>query len=59
MGRSGSSNDGVMELITYAILAIFAMPIVGLVLLLGNGSTSKKILGVVLLIVGVILWSKL
>lgn len=57
MGRS--SNDGVMELITYVIFAIFAMPIVGLVLLLGDGSASKKVLGMVLLIIGVILWSKM
>lgn len=53
--RRRSDDDAAMGCIVYAILAIFFMPIVGLVLVCGK-DPEKKALGWVLLVVGIILW---
>ena len=53
--RRRFDDDTAMGCIVYALLAIFFMPIVGLVLVCGN-YPEKKTLGWVLLVVGIILW---
>ena len=53
--RRRSDDDAAMGCIVYALLAIFFMPIVGLVLVCGK-DPEKKTLGWVLLVVGIILW---
>lgn len=53
--RRRSDDDAAMGCIVYALLALFFMPIVGLVLVFGK-DPERKTLGWVLLIVGIILW---
>lgn len=53
--RRRSDDDAAIGCVVYALLAIFFMPIVGLVLVCGK-DPEKKTLGWVLLVVGIILW---
>ena len=53
-GNNKRSDDGIITFVALIILAIVAMPLVGLYLIFKpNGST---LLGVLLVIIGVILW---
>lgn len=52
--RYRRSNDD-MGWIAWALLAVVALPIVGIYMLL-NGKEHQKALGIVLIIVGIILW---
>lgn len=56
--RHRKYDDKTLEFVVYIMLAIFLMPIVGIVLL-GKKSIPLKILGVVLLVLGIIIWVKL
>ena len=48
-------DDSTLGCVIYAILALIAMPIVG-VFLIGSKEPTKNIWGWVLLIVGLIIW---
>lgn len=52
-GRGGSDIDGSLAMI---ILGLVALPIVGLVMMLNSKTEDNKILGGVLLVVGIVLW---
>jgi len=52
-GRGGGGIDGSLATI---LLAVFALPIVGLIMLLNSETEEKKTLGGVLLVVGIIIW---
>ena len=52
-GRGGSGIDGGLATI---LLAVFALPIVGLIMLLNSKTEENKILGGVLLAVGIVIW---
>lgn len=53
--RRSSDDNAALGCVVYVLLAIFFMPIVGLVLAFGKNH-EKRPLGWVLLIVGIILW---
>lgn len=53
--RRRKDDDAAMGLIVLLLLIVFALPLVGLYYLLQN-DPSKRILGTILLIVGIILW---
>lgn len=52
-GRGGSDIDGSLAMI---ILGLVALPIVGLVMMLNSKTEDNKVLGGVLLVVGIVLW---
>ena len=52
-GRAGSDIDGSLAMI---ILGLVALPIVGLVMMLNSKTEDNKVLGGVLLVVGIVLW---
>lgn len=52
-GRGGGGIDGSLATI---FLAIFALPIVGLVMLLNSETEENKTLGGALLVIGIIIW---
>lgn len=52
-GRGGSDIDGSLAMI---ILGLVALPIVGLVMILNSKTEDNKVLGGVLLVVGIVLW---
>ena len=52
-GRGGSDIDGSLAMI---ILGLVALPIVGLVMMLNSKTEDNKVLGGVLLVVGIALW---
>ena len=52
-GRGGSDIDGSLAMI---ILGLIALPIVGLVMMLNSKTEENKVLGGVLLVVGIVLW---
>lgn len=52
-GRGGSDIDGSLAMI---ILGLIALPIVGLVMMLNSKTEDNKVLGGVLLVVGIVLW---
>ena len=58
MSKNSGSNDGGMVCLVMMVLAVIAMPLVGLYLAFAGESTEQKILGVVLLIVGIIVYAK-
>lgn len=50
-------DDGTASCLVYFILAIFAMPLLGLYLMLKKSADDgTRVLGVVLLIAGIIIW---
>lgn len=53
--RSHGDNDGAIGCVVYMMLAIFAMPLVGLYLLC-TGRNEQKGLGIALIVVGLIIW---
>lgn len=55
-GRRGS-DDSAIGCLVMVVIAMIAMPIVGLYMLFTAEDTDKKTLGVILLIVGIILWA--
>ena len=52
-GRGGSDIDGSLAMI---ILGLVALPIVGVVMMLNSKTEDNKVLGGVLLVVGIVLW---
>ena len=59
MSKNSKSNDSGIGLVLVLIVAIVAMPIVGMYLIGGGESKGEKYLGVALLIVSVIVYIKL
>lgn len=53
--RQGNSDDGMMGCLAIVILAIIAMPIVGVVMMISK-EQEKKTIGLILTIIGVVLW---
>ena len=54
MSKSSRSNDDGMGCLVILVLAVIAMPLVGLYLAFAGESSAQKFLGVALLIVGII-----
>lgn len=54
-----SKNDSGIGCALVLMLAVFAMPLVGLYLAVSGEESKQKMLGVVLLIVGIIVWIKI
>ena len=59
MSKNNNSNDSGSGCVLALILAIFAMPMVGLYLALAGEEDGQRVLGVALLIVGIIVWIKI
>lgn len=59
MSRNNKSNDSGIGCALVLMLAVFAMPLVGLYLAVAGEEEGQKVLGVVLLIVGIIVWIKI
>ena len=59
MSRNNKSNDSGVGCALVLMLAVFAMPLVGLYLAVAGEEEGQKVLGVVLLIVGIIVWIKI
>lgn len=53
--RNSGGDEAIMGLFALVVMVIIALPFVA-IYLLGSNESDKKVLGVVLLIVGVILW---
>ena len=58
MSKNSRSNDDGMGCFVILILAVVAMPLVGLYLAFTGERSEQKILGVALLIVGIIVYAK-
>lgn len=58
MSKNSRSNDGGMGCLVILVLAVIAMPLVGLYLAFAGESSEQKMLGVALLIVGIIVYAK-
>lgn len=58
MSKNNRSNDGGMGCLAILVLAVIAMPLVGLYLAFTGESSEQKLLGVALLIVGIIVYAK-
>lgn len=54
-GRGGS-EDSRLGCLVMIILALFAMPLVGIYMLISGKDDGQKTIGTILLIVGVIIW---
>ncbi len=54
--RGSSSDDSGMGCLVMIILAMVAMPLVGLYMAFKGKDDGQKVLGVVLTIVGIIIW---
>ena len=59
MSKNNKSNDSGIGCALVLMLAVFAMPLVGLYLAVAGEESEQKMLGVVLLIVGIIVWIKI
>ena len=59
MSRNNKSNDSGIGCALVLMLAVFAMPLVGLYLAVAGEEEGQKVLGVVLLVVGIIVWIKI
>lgn len=53
---SKNSSDGIVSMIAIVILIILATPIYGIYLLINGKTEAQKALGIVLIIVGLIIW---
>lgn len=53
--RHRGENDGAMGCVVILLLAIFAMPIVG-IYMVAKGDEAQKAIGIVLTIIGIIIW---
>lgn len=58
MSKNSKSNDSGIGCALVLMLAVFAMPLVGLYLATSAEEDGQRVLGVVLLIVGIIVWIK-
>ena len=58
MSKNSRSNDGGTGCLVMLILAVIAMPLVGLYLAFAGESREQKFLGVALFIVSVIVYAK-
>ena len=54
--RRCNCNDDGMGCLIMVLLGIFALPLVGLYMMLAGDNGEQRTIGVVLLIVGVIIW---
>ena len=59
MSKNSKSSDSGIGCALVLMLAVFAMPLVGLYLALAGEEKEQRMLGVVLLIVGIIVWIKI
>lgn len=50
-----NKNDGATGCVIWALIAVFAMPLVG-IYMIGKGDEGQKVIGILLTIVGVIIW---
>ena len=57
MSKNNRNSDSGMGCVIILVLAVFAMPLVGLYLALAGEEKEQKVLGVILFIVGIIVWS--
>lgn len=55
MSRKQGNNDGFTSVLALIFISIFAMPLVGIYFLTSKNDKDKAI-GIVMLIVGVIIW---
>lgn len=55
MRKGRNKDDGATGCLSFALLALFLMPVVGFVIVCSKGP-EKKSLGLILLVVGTILW---
>lgn len=56
-GRQGNgNNDGCSGGLALLFLGIFALPLVGLYLVAASKNEEDKALGIVLMVVGIIIW---
>ena len=55
-GSRGSSDGDIIGCVAILFLCLVAMPIVGLIFLIKGDDDSQKLIGLVLVIVGLILW---
>ena len=53
---SKNSSDGIVSMIAIVILVILATPIYGIYLLTNGKTENQKALGIVLIVVGLIIW---
>ena len=53
---SKNSSDGIVSMIAIVILVILATPIYGIYLLTNGKTEVQKALGIVLIVVGLIIW---
>ena len=58
MSKNSSSNDSGMGCLIILIIAVFAMPVVGIYLICAGESKEQKFLGVALFIVSIIVYAK-
>lgn len=58
MSRNSRSDDSGLGCVMVLLLAIVAMPFVGLYLLLTAKEEGQRILGIALIIVGIAVWIK-
>ena len=58
MSKNNSSNDSGMGCLIILIIAVFAMPLVGIYLICAGESSEQKLLGVALFIVSIIVYAK-
>lgn len=58
MSNNNRSSDSGSGCLVVVVLAIIAMPLVGLYLAFAGESSEQKLLGVALLIVGIIVYAK-
>lgn len=58
MSRNSRSDDSGLGCVMVLLLAIVAMPFVGLYLLLTAKEEGQQILGIALIIVGIAVWIK-
>ena len=53
---SKNSSDGIISMIAIVILVILATPIYGIYLLTNGKTEEQKALGILLIVVGLIIW---
>lgn len=58
MGKNSSSNGGGMGCLVIALLAVVAMPVVGIYLVGAGETRGQKLLGLALFIVSIIVYAK-
>ena len=56
MARRGRGSNGIDGSLAIIILGLVALPIVGLVMMFNSKNEDDKVLGGILLVVGIIIW---